>query len=222
MFQALHLLLFILLPLALTLRAALHRNGDALTESTSALYFCLGIAKAVLLVIPLMEISLLILHAGAANVSLSAAWVCVLALALFIGLFISSVRDVATGLSGLFGVQPSTIEKKAPLSRSRSLLMLLAVVLGMMLALTLSLSEWAHFIKALIWPPPRSISVLIQDARVWTDYHILSLAASAAIFFLTPPTTEFLRVWRPWKAIWSLSVFALAAVMLWTRYIPVS
>lgn len=169
-FQALHLLLFILLPLALTLRAALHRNGDVLTESTSALYFCLGIAKSVLLVIPLMRISLLILHAGAANVSLSAAWVCVLALALFIGLFISSLRDVATGLSGLFGVRPSTIEKKAPLSRSRTLLMLLGVVLGMMLALTLSLSEWAHFIKALIWPPPRSISVLIQDARVWNNF----------------------------------------------------
>lgn len=222
MSQVLTAFLFILLPLLLVLRKVVLRGGDVIAEAHAALRFCLGTAKLLLLVIPLSEIALLVLQSGAVNASLGTAWLGLLSSFIGLALLGTAAVDVSAGLGGLFGLRAAPATESPPMPAKKKAALLLAMSLGLTLAITASLAEFGSFLKGLIIAPPKTIAVLFQNARVWTNYHILVFAAAAATHFLMPATREFLRIWRPWKATWSLGIFALAVVMLWTRISPVT
>ena len=217
----LHHALFVLLPLLLAGAVVLRRGGDAVTRAHASMRLCLGVAKWVLLVVPLWRIAMLVLQNGPQNVSCGAAWACVMALSLCLALLFSSAGDVSAGIGGWLGIPTPLLFEKALTVKRESLLLLLAAATGVMLAVTRSPAEVALHLKALILPPVRTHAVLFQEMRVWTDMNILTLIAAPAVFFLAPASADFLRVWRPWKAFWCLGVFILAVVMLWTQISPI-
>jgi len=217
----LHHALFVLLPLLLAVAVVLRRGGDAVTRAHASMRLCLGVAKWVLLVVPLWRFAMVVLENGPQNVSCGAAWACVLALSLCLGLLFSSAGDVSAGIGAWLGIPTPPLFEKALTVKRKSLLLLFAAASVVMLVVTRSPADVALHLKALILPPVRSYAVSFQEVRVWTDLHILTLIAAPAVFFLAPPSADFLRVWKPWKAFWCLGVFVLAVVMLWTQISPI-
>jgi hypothetical protein len=77
-------------------------------------------------------------------------------------------------------------------------------------------------LKALFAPMPRSIATVLQESRVLTDFHVVTMVAALACLLGLPFSRDFLRVPQPWKAVVCLITFLLATVMLWTRAAPIS
>ena len=169
MSQVLPAFLFILLPLLLVLRKVVLRGGDVIAEAHAALRFCLGIAKLLLLVMPLSEIALLVLRSGAVNASLGTAWLGLLSIFIGIALLGTAAADVSAGLAGLFGLRSAPATESPPMPAKKKAALLLAMSLGLMLAVTASLAEFGSFLKGLFVAPPKTIAVLFQNARVWTN-----------------------------------------------------
>ena len=217
---SLHHALFVALPILLAGAVVLRRGGDAVTRAQASMRLCLGVSKWVLLVVPLWRIAMLVLENGPQNVSCGAAWAGLLSVSVCLGLLFTSAGDVSAGLGGWLGVPTPPLFEKALTVKRKSLALLVLASILVMLAVTRSPVQTALFLKALIVPPVRSYAVLFQEMRVWTDLHILTLAAGAAVFFLAPPSASFLTIWRPWKGWWCLGVLVLAVVMLWTQISP--
>jgi hypothetical protein len=216
----LHHALFVLLPLVLAGAVVLRRGGDAVTRGHASMRLCLGVGKWVLLVVPLWRIAMLVLENGPQNVSGGAAWAGLLSVSVCLGLLFTCAGDISAGLGGWLGVPTPPLFERALTVKRKSLLLLVLAAIGVMLAVTRSPVQTALFLKALVVPPVRSYAVLFQEMRVWTDLHILTLIAGAAVFFLAPPSASFLTIWRPWKGWWCLGVLLLAIVMLWTQISP--
>lgn len=222
MLISLHHVLFVLLPVALAARFFVKPRPDVLPVAQGVMRFCLGFAKWVLLVSPLWHLSSLVLHGGPDSLSTGVAWMGFLALMLSLFFIFTAAGDTITGLGGMLGFKVAdetqemfTLRKLTQGKFIRLLIMLLVLTI----VVALAQGAWQP-LKALFVPAPRSIATVFQEARVWTDFHVVTMIAALACFIALPHSRDFLRVPLPWKAAFCLPVFFLAMVMLWTRVAP--
>lgn len=229
MLISLHHVLFLLLPVALAARMVIKPRPATLDVAQGVMRFCLGFGKWVLLVDPLWHLAAMVLLGGPDSLSKSVAWMGFLALLLSLHFVLTAAGDLLAGLGGMLGFAvPDKIQAALTLQRltQGKFLRLLGVLLVMtvlgVLLQTLSLGDtWLH-LEALFAPPARTIATVFQQARVWTDYHAVTLFAALACLLGLPYSRDFLRVPAPWKGTICLSVFLLAVVMLWTHTVPMS
>lgn len=221
MFPSLHHVLFVLLPVALAMRMVLKPRPATLDVAKGVMHFCLGFGKWVLLVDPLWHLASVISIGGPESLSTSLAWMGFLARLLALHFALTSLEDVITGLGGMFGFKLSdkvqeilTLRRftKGKFLRHLAILVVLALASG---------EVWLHptsfFVSA-----PRTVATVFQQARVWTDFHVLTMFAALACFIGLPCSRDFLRVPAPWKAVICLFTFLLAVAMLWTHAAPMS
>lgn len=229
MLISLHHVLFLLLPVALTARMVIKPRPSTLDVAQGVMRFCLGFGKWVLLVDPLWHLSAMVLRGGPESLSKSVAWMGCLALLLSLYFILTAVGDLLAGLGGMLGFAvPDKIQDAFTLQRfTQGKLIRMVVVLLVMTTLgvllqTQSLGDaWLH-LEAMFVPPTRTIATVFQQARVWTDYHAVTMFAALACIIGLPHTRDFLRVPAPWKGTICLSVFLLAIAMLWTHAAPMS
>ncbi|WP_449067009.1 hypothetical protein [Prosthecobacter sp.] len=218
-----------LLPLALAVRWAIKPRPDTLQVAQGILRFCAGFAKAALLVIPLWHLSSMILRGGAESLTVGVAWIGLLALMLGLHFVCTSAGDLVAGLGGMLGWKVSdevqeifTLRRFTRGKHIRLLPFLAILALFGMLLQTLSPTEsWGH-LKALFVAPPKTIATAFQEARVWSDYHVVTMLGALACFIGVPHSRDFLRVPAPWKAVFCLVFFVLAVAIQWTRNAPMS
>lgn len=226
---SLHHLLFVLLPLALAARHIIRPRPDTLAMSHGVTRFCLGVGKWVLLVDPLWHLADMTFRGGPESLGTSVAWMGFLGLLLSLHFAATAAGDTLAGLGGMFGFPVSDLVQET-LSLRRftqgkwlrlTALLLAATVLAALL-LTASFNDtWLH-LKALFSPPARTASSVLQQARVRTDFHVLTIVAALASLVALPHSRDFLREPAPWKATLCILIFTLAAAMLWTHAAPVS
>lgn len=226
----LHLALFVLLPLVLAARLLVPPRPALLEVTHGVLRFCLGFAKTSLLVLPLWHLSALVVRGGPASLSVGVAWMGLLALMLSQFFLLTSLADWLAGLGGMLGLRvPEALQETLNLRRftgGGKLMYVLPLMLGLaVLSLVLQTlpagDTWSH-VQALYAAPPRSVASAFQEARVWSDYHVITLLAGLACFLALPHSRDFLRQPERWKAVLCLSLFALAIALYWTRNSPVT
>lgn len=229
MLISLHHLLFVLLPVALTARLCLKPRPATLDVAQGVIRFCLGFAKWVLLVSPLWHLATMVFRGGPASLSVTVAWLGFLGLLLSVYFAVTSAGDVIAGLGGMFGFTvPDQVQEALTWRRftQRKLLRLIALLLTLtvlgMLLLTASFGDtWLH-LKALFAPPASTITNALQQARVRTDFHVLTLFFALICLIGLPHSRDFLREQAPWKAVLCLLTFAFAVAMLWAHASPMS
>lgn len=219
---SLHHLLFVLLPLALAATAALKRPRDVRVQTLGALRFCVSVVKVVLLVIPLARLGMLVLAAGPEDLSCSVAWVCVVAVTMALAFATSALGDAVAGLCGLFGIERRMALLERCFGHWRLLPVFLVASFPAMLLLGGTLDEVGRLIRTLVTSRTPTIAIWFNEARVWSNFHVVTLAGALAAFFGMPRSADFLREWKPWKSRLCLAGFAVAAAVLWTRYTPMS
>ena len=217
---SLHHLLFVLLPLALAASAALKRPCDIREQTRGALRFCVSVVKVVLLVIPLAQLGMLVLNAGSADLSNSVAWVCVVAVTMSLAFASSALVDALVGLRGLFGIGTRMALLERRVARPRKLAICLLISFPVMLLLGGTISAVGHLVQTLVKSRQPTIAIWFNEARVWSNFHVVTLIGALAAFFGMPRSDDFLREWKPWKSKLCLTGFAVAAAVLWTRYTP--
>jgi len=223
-FPTVHHLLFVLLPVALAVRALIRPKLDVLDVAQGVMRFCLGFAKWALFVSPLWDLSSMVLRGGAESLGAGVAWMGFLALMMSLYFLFTATGDVIAGLGGLFGFKVSDATQEIFTLRrftQGKLLRLLAGLIVLTIIVTLAQGVWQP-LKALLAPAPRRIATVFQEARVLTDFHVVTLLAALASFIALPHSRDFLRTPLPWKAALCLPAFFLAMVMLWTRVAPIS
>jgi hypothetical protein len=226
---SLHHLLFVLLPLALAVRAAVRPRPAAVDAAQGVMRFCLGVGKWVLLVDPLWHLSAIVLRGGPESLSISVAWMGFLSLLLSLHFIFTASGDLIAGLGGMLGFKVGNAWQEALTLRrftQRKMLRLIALLVGItvlgMLLQSLSLTgTWLH-LKALFVPPAKTIATVFQQARVWTDFHVITMFAAFASLIRLPHSCDFLREPAGWKGAICLTVFLLAVAMLWTHASPMS
>lgn len=224
---SLHHLLFVLLPVALAVRLCLRPRPATLDVAHGVMRFCLGFAKWVLLVDPLWHLASMVFRGGPESLSASVAWMGFLGLLLSLHFALTATGDVLAGLGGLFGfkvseqVQEALTWRRFTHGKWLRLIMLLAVltVFGVLLQTASIGDTWLH-LQALFVPPARTVATFFQQARVWTDFHVLTMAAALACLIALPHSRDFLREPAPWKATLCFLLFTLAVAMLWTHAAP--
>jgi hypothetical protein len=219
-----HHFLFVLLPVALAVRMVIQPRPAVLDVAQDVMRFCLGLGKWVLLFEPLAHLASLVLRGGADSLSASVAWMGFLSLMLALHFLVTAAGDLTSGFCGMFGIRLA--EEMEVMFTMRSLnqgkitrhllLLIILTALG-----TLAHGSWLP-LKALFAPAPRSIATVFQEARVWTDFNVVTMLAALACCIGLPYSRDFLRVPAPWKAAVCISVFFLAVLMLWTRVAPMS
>lgn len=226
---SLHYLLFVLLPVALAVRLCIRPRPATLVVAHGVMRFCLGFAKWVLLVDPLWHLAAMVFRGGPESLSGSVAWMGFLGLLLSLHFAFTAVGDLLAGLGGLFGFKvPEPVQEALTWRRFtqgkwlRLIALLVALTILGVLLQTASLGDaWLH-LQALFVAPPRTVATLFQQARVWTDFHALTMAAALACLIGLPHSRDFLREPAPWKATFCFLLFTLAAAMLWTHAAPMS
>ena len=203
MLISLHHLLFVLLPVALAVRFYIKPRPATLDVAQGVLRFCLGIGKWVLLVDPLWHLATVVFRGGPESLGTSVAWMGFLGLMLSLHFVLTAADDVIAGLGGMFGFKVGEQVQDA-------------------LVQTASFSDsWLH-LKALFAPPPQTAATLLQQARVRTDFHVLTIVAALICLIGLPHSRDFLREQAPWKATSCILTFIFAVAMLWTHAAPMS
>jgi len=226
---SLHHLLFVLLPVAWTARFYLKPRPATLDVAQGVMRFCLGFGKWVLLVDSLWHLATMVFRGGPESLGTSVAWMGFLGLLLSLYFAFTATGDVVAGLGGMFGFRVAeTVQEALTLRRFtqgkwlRLIILLLVVTVIGALVQTASLSDtWLH-LQALFAPPPRTTATLLQQVRVRTDFHVLTIAAALVCLIGLPHSRDFLREPAPWKATICLLTFAFAVAMLWTHAAPMS
>lgn len=224
MFPTVHHLLFVLLPVALAARAVIKPKPDVLDVAQGGMRFSLGFAKWALLVSPLWHLSSMVLRGGVESLSAGVAWMGFLALLMSLYFAFTATGDVIAGLGDLLGFKVADAMQEIFMLRKFTkgkFVRLLAMLNVLAVIAMLTQGAWRP-LKALFVPAPHSISTVFQEARVLTDFHVVTLLAALASFIALPYSRDFLRTLLPWKAALCLVAFFLAAVMLWTRVAPIS
>jgi hypothetical protein len=218
-FPTTHHLLFVLLPLALAARMVLKPRPATLDVAQGVLRFCLGFGKWVLLFDPLWNLAWMVLRGGPDSLTTGVAWMGFLALMMALHFLLTAAGDLTAGLCGIFGIKLAeemevmfTMRSLTQEKITRHLLMLIVLaVIGVQ-----AHGSWLP-LKALFVPLPRSLASVFQEARVWSDYHTVTMVAALACFFGLPYSRDFLRTPAFWKGAICLGVFFLAMAMLWTH-----
>ncbi len=216
MSPALHIIIFLLLPLVLAVAVTLKRLPEPQALAQAVLRLCVGITKCVLLVIPLLETLKLVLRGGPENLGLGMAWVGFLSCMLFFAFVFSCGADIVVGMRAI--LKFPTVEKQpASLLSKRGIATLLILSLILILIVTGSPAHVWQIVKAMFAPPKATIASLFQTARVLSNFHVVTFVAGLAVFIGVPTTRDFLREVTPRKAVACLAGFAVALAMLWTR-----
>ncbi|MBL9131823.1 MAG: hypothetical protein JNG86_11520 [Verrucomicrobiaceae bacterium] len=218
MILKLHHLVFMLLPLALVVATVMRRPGDPRAQAMGALRFSAGFAKLVLLALPAWEVAALVVRGGQENLSASMAVICVVALMISLAFVWGTLRDFWAGLGGLLGFESRVKVLEARPGLFRESLLFLGLALVALVVLCGSVEHALTILKALGSSPVPTIAIWFQETRAWSNFHLVTLVAALAVFFGVPRTEDFLREWRPWKAVLCLAGFAAASAMLWTRF----
>ena len=226
---SLHHLLFVLLPVALAVRYYVQPRPATLDVAQGVLRFCLGIGKWVLLVDPLWHLATIVFRGGPESLGTSVAWMGFLGLLLSQHFVFTAAGDVIAGLGGMFGFKVAEqVQEALTLRRFTQgkwlrlgVLLLAATVIGALLQTASFSDTWLH-LKALFAPPPQTTATLLQQARVRTDFHVLTIVAALSCFIGLPHSRDFLREPAPWKATICLLTFIFAVAMLWTHAAPMS
>ena len=226
---SLHHLLFVLLPVAWTARFYVKPRLATLDVAQGVMRFCLGFGKWVLLVDPLWHLATMVFRGGPESLGTSVAWMGFLGLLLSLYFAFTATGDVIAGLGGMFGFRVAEPVQEALTLRRftqgkwlRLIILLLVVTVIGALVQTASFGDtWLH-LKALFAPPPRTTATLLQQVRVRTDFHVLTIAAALVCLIGLPHSRDFLREPAPWKATICLLTFAFAVAMLWTHVAPMS
>lgn len=224
---SLHHLLFVLLPVALTVRLYIKPRPATTDVANGITRFCLGIGKWVLLVDPLWHLATMTFRGGPESLGTSVAWMGFLGLLLSLHFAFTAAGDVTAGLGGMFGFKVSEkVQEVLTLRRFtqgkwlRLIALLLAVtVLGALLHTASFGDTWLH-LKALFAPPPRTVATLLQQARVRTDFNVLTIFAAMVCLIGLPHSRDFLREPAPWKATIGFLIFTFAVAILWTHASP--
>ncbi|MFZ2281367.1 MAG: hypothetical protein WAW39_26445 [Prosthecobacter sp.] len=229
MLISLHHLLFVLLPVAMAVRLYVKPRPAAHDVANGIARFCLGIGKWVLLVDPLWHLATMTFRGGPESLGTSVAWMGFLGLLLSLHFACTAAGDVIAGLGGMFGFKVAepvqevlTLRRFTQGNWLRLIVLLLVITVIGALVQTASLGDtWLH-LKALFAPPTRTIPTLIQQARVRTDFHVLTIFAALVCLIGLPHSRDFLREPAPWKATICLLIFTFAVAMLWTHAAPMS
>ena len=229
MLISLHHLLFVLLPAALAARLYVKPRPATTDVANGITRFCLGIGKWLLLVDPLWHLATIVFRGGPESLGTSVAWMGFLGLLLSLHFACTAAGDVIAGLGGMFGFKVAEpVQEVLTLRRFTHghwlrliVLLLVVTVLGVLLQTVSFGDTWLH-LKALFAPPTRTIATLIQQARVRTDFHVLTIFAALVCLIGLPHSRDFLREPAPWKATICLFIFAFAVAMLWTHAAPIS
>ncbi len=191
--------------------------------------FCLGLGKWVLLVDPLWHLATMVFRGGPDSLGTSVAWMGFLGLLLSLHFACTAAGDVIAGLGRMFGFKVSEqVQEALTLRRFTQgkwlrliVLLLVVTIIGVLVQTTSFGNAWLH-LKALFAPPTRTIPTLIQQTRVRTDFHVLTIAAALICLIGLPHSRDFLRESAPWKATICLLTFIFAVAMLWTHAAPMS
>lgn len=226
-FLTTHHLLFVLLPLALAARMALKPRPSTLDVAQGVMRFCLGFGKWVLLVDPLWHLSSMVLHGGTDSLSTGVAWMGFLARLLSLHFAFTSAGDLIAGFGGMMGFkvadQAQSILDLRRFTHGQFFRLLPLLLLFTVLSLSVDAASlgdaWLH-LRALFTPPAKTIATVFQEARVWSDYHTITMVAALACFLGLPYSRDFLRTPAFWKGAICLSVFFLAMALLWTHSPP--
>jgi hypothetical protein len=226
---SLHHLLFVLLPVALTVRLYVKPRPAAHDVANGIARFCLGIGKWVLLVDPLWHLATMTFRGGPESLGTSVAWMGFLGLLLSLHFAFTAAGDVIAGMGGMLGFKVAepvqevmTLRRFTQGNWLRLMVLLLVITVIGALVQTASFGDtWLH-LKALFEPPTRTIPTLIQQARVRTDFHVLTIFAALVCLIGLPHSRDFLREPAPWKATICLFIFTFAVAMLWTHAAPMS
>ena len=221
MLISLHHLLFVLLPVALTVRLYIKPRPATTDVANGITRFCLGVGKWVLLVDPLWHLATMTFRGGPESLGTSVAWMGFLGLLLSLHFAFTSAGDVIAGLGGMFGFKVAEPVQEALMLRRftrgnwlRLIVLLLVITVIGALVQTGSVGDtWLH-LKALFAPPTRTIPTLIQQVRVRTDFHVLTIFAALVCLIGLPHSRDFLREPAPWKATISILIFTFAVAML--------
>jgi len=226
---SLHHLLFVLLPVALAVRMYVKPRPAATDVANGITRFCLGIGKWLLLVDPLWHLATMTFRGGPESLGTSVAWMGFLGLLLSLHFALTAAGDVIAGLGGMLGFKVAepvqevlTLRRLTRGNWLRLIVLLLVITVIGALVQTASFGDtWLH-LKALFAPPTRTIPTLIQQARVRTDFHVLTIFAALVCLIGLPHSRDFLREPAPWKATICLLIFTFAVAMLWTHAAPMS
>ncbi len=229
MLISLHHLLFVLLPVALAVRMYVQPRPATLDVAKGITRFCLGFGKWVLLVDPLWNLATITFRGGPESLGTSVAWMGFLGLLLSLHFFFTAAGDLIAGVGGMFGFKVAEhVQETLTLRRFtqgnwlRLIFLLLALtVLGALLQTASFGDTWLH-LKALFAPPLRTIPTLIQQARIRTDFNVLTIFAALVCLIGLPHSRDFLREPAPWKATICILIFTFAVAMLWTHAAPMS
>lgn len=224
-----HHLLFVLLPLVLVARLCSKPSPPVLEVAAGVMRFCLGVGKWVLLVDPLWHLATIVFRGGPESLRSSVAWMGFLGLLLSLHFACTAVGDVIAGLGGMFGFKVGEqVQEALTLRRFTQgkwlwliALLLTATVIAALLKTGSFGDTWLH-LKALFAPPRPTVPALIQQARVRTDFHVLTIVAAMACLIGLPHSRDFLREPAPWKGTVCLLTFLFAVAMLWTHAAPMS
>ena len=222
-----HHALFVLLPLMLAARMIIPPRPAGVETAHGVLRFCLGFAKWALLISPLWQLSSMVLKGGPQSLSGGVAWMGLLALVLAVQFAFTGAGDVIAGLGGMLGFKvPDSVQEIFTLRRltQRRWLILAPLLLGLSLAAmllqTLSFQELGPLLKALFAAPARSVATVFQEARVWSDYHVVTMIGGLSCLIGLPHSRDFVQAAAPWKAAVCFSFFVLGVAVQWTRNTP--
>jgi hypothetical protein len=196
------------LPLVLLVLATVKATPEPVVLAQAALRYGVGVTKWLLLVSPLWETVMLVLRGGPENLGLGMAWVAYLSCTMGLFFAISSVRDLTVWFFPTASRGISTL---------RWLCGLLLITPLVLLAVTQSPQHVGQVLWAMWAAPKPTVAILFQEARVLSNFHVMTLVAALAVFFGVPHVGEFLRVVTPKKAAACLMGLTLALALFWTR-----
>ncbi len=226
---SLHHLLFVLLPVALTVRMCVKPRPATLDVAHGVTRFCLGFGKWVLLVDPLWHLATMVCRGGPESLSAGVAWMGFLSLLMSLYFAFTATGDVLAGLGRMFGFKVADSVQEALTWRRftqgkllRLSVLLLVLTLLIVLLQTASFGgTWLH-LQAMFVPPSATIVNSLQQARVRTDFHVLTLFFGLVCLIGLPHSRDFLREPAPWKATLCILTFTFAVAMLWAHAAPIS
>ncbi len=203
------------------------RRAESKDAAAGVMHLCLGYAKWVLLCLALFDLSQMIWRSEPECWSAAVAWSGLIAGVMAFRFFMTGLADVISGsllLSGAPTDEGGSVAGRimgfADELRNISLLRFLMVTL-MVFVLAAGLDGSLQYGRCLVSSEGRGTAAgVFQNARVFSNFHVIILIAALFCALRLPRTDDFLRQPVRWKSYMCLSLFALSVVMLWTRGIP--